>query len=145
MLFFLHITSSKILSNDRFWSVFFLRCVGTIQSLQWKWATCPRQYNVSQPRASSHEGVLCRLARHLLRYEVEFFAVDKSFLPTQSVQRTLSNSNNCWYFQALNAAWSCFLLLSVLYLVDHYTGQCLPLTLRHSYVYTSQNHGYVMQ
>ena len=32
---------------------------------------------------------LCRLDRCLLRFEVEFSAVDKSFLPTQSVQRTL--------------------------------------------------------
>ena len=32
---------------------------------------------------------LCRLARCFLRFEVEFFAVDKSVLPTQSVQQML--------------------------------------------------------
>jgi len=32
---------------------------------------------------------LCRLARCLPRFEVEFFALDKTFIPTQSLQRTL--------------------------------------------------------
>ena len=33
---------------------------------------------------------LCRLAMCLLRFGVGFFAVDKSFLPTQSLQQTLT-------------------------------------------------------
>lgn len=72
----------------------------------------------------------CRLARCLLRFEVEFFAVVKSFLPTQSVERTLmflslfteSNPKQCWYFQALKAAWSCTLQCSMLSLVDLHTS-----------------------
>ena len=37
-------------------------------------------------------------------------------------------------FQALNAAWSCYLPRFTLSLVDHYSCQCLPLTSCRSYV-----------